>query len=414
MSWHRHFEHSRGDVWICEALRSSKVAFVEGVAQHEDGQTSAEIYDVCSHCGIPCPRRDRNSHMREVHRASRCRELYFRHEDLRQHLINSHAATPNPFMSRLVDHAHRKAPNQILPSSELVQRVHSYMMSSREDLENDIRSENSLIESLDRGANDYGQTLAASEEYKLYLELALVAMSSGRPLAGLNGASDERRDQILEPVSQRDLPASDDTLSSSQKSREPSNEATWGSREQDWSSSLSASSEGHAPATSPYNSFVMTESTDTISDNLLADMNIPFRVSQPSEQWTTPALQSTTWGNLQHPMFPVQQQPDLASSIPIPSAQGAVPPASPPPTQISDIASGQDSYDGREAQSSAHPWAPLLPGGSVPQSGCIDPRVITHTGSWNEQDHHNHRRGHQDTVCTASSSCSYKIRYGFH
>jgi hypothetical protein len=216
------------------------------------------------------------------------------------------------------------------------------------------------------------------------------------------------------PVSQRVLPASDATLSSSQQSREPSNEATWGSREQDWSSSLSASSEGHAPATSPYNRFVMTESTDTISDNLLADMNIPFRVSQPSEQWTTPALQSTTWGNLQHPMFPVQQQPDLASSIPIPSAQGAVLPASPPPTQISDIASGQDSYDGREAQSSAHPWAPLLPGGSVPQSGCIDPRVITHTGSWNEQDHHNHRRGHQDTVCTASSSCSYKIRYGFH
>jgi hypothetical protein len=304
MSWHRHFEHSRGDVWICEALRSSKGAFVEGVAQHEDGQTSAEIYDVCSHCGIPCPRRDRNSHMREVHRASRCRELYFRHEDLRQHLINSHAATPNPFMSRLVDHAHRKAPNQILPSSELVQRVHSYMMSSREDLENDIRSENSLIESLDGGANDYEQTLAAFKEDKLYLELALAAMSSARPLAGLNGASDERRDQILEP--------------------------------------------------------------------------------------------------------------DLASSIPIPSAQGAVPLASPPPTQISDIASGQDSYDGREAQSSAHPWAPLLPGGSVPQSGCIDPRVITHTGSWNEQDHHNHRRGHQDTVCTASSSCSYKIRYGFH
>jgi hypothetical protein len=117
------------------------------------------------------------------------------------------------------------------------------------------------------------------------------------------------------PVSQRVLPASDATLSSSQQSREPSNEATWGSREQDWSSSLSASSEGHAPATSPYNRFVMTESTDTISDNLLADMNIPFRISQPSEQWTTPALQSTTWGNLQHPMFPVQQQP-FANVIP--------------------------------------------------------------------------------------------------
>jgi len=117
------------------------------------------------------------------------------------------------------------------------------------------------------------------------------------------------------PVSQRVLPASNATLSFSQQSREPSNEATWGSREQDWSSSYSASSEGHAPAASPYNRFVMTESTDTISDNLLADMNIPFRVSQPSEQWTTPALQSTTWGNLQHPMFPVQQQP-FANVIP--------------------------------------------------------------------------------------------------
>jgi hypothetical protein len=119
------------------------------------------------------------------------------------------------------------------------------------------------------------------------------------------------------PVSQRVLPASDASLTSSQQSREQSNGATWGSREQNWSFSLSASSEGYAPAASPYNRFVMTESTDTISDNLLADMTIPFRVSQPSEQWTTPALQSTTWGNLQQPMFPVQQQP-FANVMPYP------------------------------------------------------------------------------------------------
>jgi hypothetical protein len=110
------------------------------------------------------------------------------------------------------------------------------------------------------------------------------------------------------PVNQRVLPSSDATLSSSQQSREPSNGPTYGSREQDWSSSFSTSSGGHAPAASPYNGFVTNESTGTISDNLLADMAIPFRLSQPSEPWATTALQSITWGNIQQPMFPMQQQ----------------------------------------------------------------------------------------------------------
>jgi hypothetical protein len=46
--------------------------------------------------------------------------------------------------------------------------------------------------------------------------------------------------------------------------------------------------------------------------------------------------------------------------------------------------------------------------------GCIDPRVLTHTGSWSEQDPHNDHRGHQGTVCTAASLCSHNIRCGFH
>jgi hypothetical protein len=207
-------------------------------------------------------------------------------------------------MDQLVERARRKARHQLPRTAESASNTQSLLMTSRKDLENVVLAQNVLTESLDEGDDDYEQRLAASGAAKLDLERQVAGLGSERPLAILVGASDERRDQILEP--------------------------------------------------------------------------------------------------------------DLASSIPIPSAQGAVPPASPPPTQISDIASGQDPYDGREAQSSAHPWAPLLPGGSVPQSGCIDLRVITHTGSWCEQDHHNHRRGHQDTVCTASSSCSYKVRYGFH
>lgn len=117
------------------------------------------------------------------------------------------------------------------------------------------------------------------------------------------------------PVNQRVLPSSDATLSSSQQSREPSNGPTYGSREQDWSSSFSTSSGDHAPAASPYNGFVTNESTGTISDNLLADMAIPFRLSQPSEPWATTALQSITWGNIQQPMFPLQQQ-SFGNSVP--------------------------------------------------------------------------------------------------
>jgi hypothetical protein len=109
------------------------------------------------------------------------------------------------------------------------------------------------------------------------------------------------------PVSQRVLPASNATFSSSQQSRESSNRPTWESREQDWSS-FSTSSEGCAAGTSPYNGLAMTESTGAISDSLLADMTIPFRFSQPSEPWATTALQSMTWGSLQQPMFPIQQQ----------------------------------------------------------------------------------------------------------
>jgi hypothetical protein len=112
------------------------------------------------------------------------------------------------------------------------------------------------------------------------------------------------------PVRQRILPVSGATLLSSQQSREPSNGPNWESREQDWSSSFGTSSEGYAPAASasPYHGYVTNESTGAISDNLLADMAIPFRLSQTSEPWATTALQSITWGNIQHPMFPPQHQ----------------------------------------------------------------------------------------------------------
>ena len=100
------------------------------------------------------------------------------------------------------------------------------------------------------------------------------------------------------PVSQRVLPASDATLSSSQQSREQSNGPTWTAQEQNWSPSFTTSSEGYAPSASPYNEFVMTESTGTASNSLLADMIIPIRLSQPSE-----ALKSIKWGDLQQQSF---------------------------------------------------------------------------------------------------------------
>jgi hypothetical protein len=112
------------------------------------------------------------------------------------------------------------------------------------------------------------------------------------------------------PVRQRIPPASSATLSSSQQSREPSNGPNWGSREQDWSSSFGTSSEGYAPAASasPHHGFVTNESTGAMNDNLLADMAMPFRLSQPCEPWATTALQSITWGSIQQPMFPMQEQ----------------------------------------------------------------------------------------------------------
>lgn len=110
------------------------------------------------------------------------------------------------------------------------------------------------------------------------------------------------------PVSQRVMPASGATFSPSQQSREPSNGPTRRSERQDWSSSFTSSSDGYPPAASPYNGFVTAESTSAFNNNLLADMAIPFRISQPSEPWATTVVQSSTWGNLQQPMFPMQQQ----------------------------------------------------------------------------------------------------------
>ena len=110
------------------------------------------------------------------------------------------------------------------------------------------------------------------------------------------------------PVRQRVLPASEATLSFSQHSQESSSGPTWRSQEQSWSPSFTTSSEGHGPSTSPYNGFITNESAGAASNSLLEDMVIPMRPSQPSEPWATTALQSITWGNLQQPMFPMQQE----------------------------------------------------------------------------------------------------------
>jgi hypothetical protein len=146
-------------------------------------------------------------------------------------------------------------------------------------------------------------------EHSDHTSFELVSNNTSSPAEHFEGASLMNSDfSDHSPVRQRILPASGATPSSSQQSREPSNGPNWQSREQDWSSSFGTSSEGYAPAASPYHGFVTNESTGAINDNLLADMTIPFRISQPSEPWATTALQSITWGNIQQPMFPMQQQ----------------------------------------------------------------------------------------------------------
>jgi SNF2 family DNA or RNA helicase len=64
-------------------------------------------------------------------------------------------------------------------------------MASREDLEDDILFQNVLIESLDEGADDYGEKLAGLKAIKQNLEQQLAALETAHTPTGLDGARDE-------------------------------------------------------------------------------------------------------------------------------------------------------------------------------------------------------------------------------
>lgn len=63
-------------------------------------------------------------------------------------------------------------------------------MATRDDLEDDILFQNVLIESLDAGADDYEEKLAAFEATKKDLERQMAALDTSGPPAGLDGSSD--------------------------------------------------------------------------------------------------------------------------------------------------------------------------------------------------------------------------------
>jgi hypothetical protein len=185
---HSHFKHSRRDVWICPKFFFSANGPILNV--------------VCGYCGITCPRTSSKSHFEEAHGAPQCSgsaAMFFRTEDFRQHLIHSHAATPSPFLDQLIKRAHRKAKRQVPIPDESAIETQSLLMTSRKHLEDVIVLQNFLIKNLDKGADDYEQRLATCEAYKLKLERDLAAISSGSPLAGVNGANDERHDPIVQP-----------------------------------------------------------------------------------------------------------------------------------------------------------------------------------------------------------------------
>jgi hypothetical protein len=111
---HRYFEHLRGDEWSCFRLRSPKIAFESETVQCKDTQTNLEIFDVCGYCGMQFPILNYHCHLEEAHGSLRCDETYYLFGDFRQHLMNSHAATPNPVMDSMIDRAHKTAPGELL------------------------------------------------------------------------------------------------------------------------------------------------------------------------------------------------------------------------------------------------------------------------------------------------------------
>ena len=71
-------------------------------------------------------------------------------------------------------------------------------MASREDLEDDILFQNVLMESLDEGADDYEEKLAALKAIKQNLEHQLAALGTAHTPTGLDGASDEMPSDSLD------------------------------------------------------------------------------------------------------------------------------------------------------------------------------------------------------------------------
>ena len=196
---HRYL-HAPDGVWICSRLeRYQRIpAFFNAVAQGADTQTSSEVYSVCGYCGITCLRSNCKSHVDEVHRTLQCSgsaARFVRNEDFCQHLMLAHAAAPNPFMSRLIERAHRKPAHQIPLTAEPANDPQSTLITSRKNLEDVTIALNVLTERVDEGADDREQRRAAYEATKMHRVRRLAALET---LTSLDSPSDERHDPVIE------------------------------------------------------------------------------------------------------------------------------------------------------------------------------------------------------------------------
>jgi hypothetical protein len=116
-----------------------------------------------------------------------------------------------------------------------------------------------------------------------------------------------------------------------------------------------------------------------------------IRISQPQRYASPPSSSSF--------------QPDLASPMPIPNVQDAVPPALPPPTHIPDITSGQDpgwQWGNDPTSTDFGRSAPVKPGSSLLGGGLISPphKELEHVQNGSMDDG---RRGSSLATITAST-----------
>jgi hypothetical protein len=117
-----------------------------------------------------------------------------------------------------------------------------------------------------------------------------------------------------------------------------------------------------------------------------------IRISQPQRYASPPSSSSF--------------QPDLASPMPIPNAQDAVPPALPPPTHIADMTSGQDpgwQWGNDPASTDFGRSAPVKPGSSLLGGGLKSPphaKELDHIQNGSMDDG---RRGSSLATITAST-----------